>query len=266
MSLLAGKKALIFGVANKHSIAWGIAEAFHEQGATLGLSYAGEVLERRVKPLAESIGCTFVEPCDVTEDEQIERVAARAREAFGEIDILVHAIAFAGRDELQGKYYETSREGFLRAMDISVYSFTGLARAFQPLLRRGSALLTLTYYGSVKVAPRYNVMGVAKAALESSVRYMASDFGPEGVRVNAISAGPIRTLSAMGVSGFRTMYKHFADVAPLQDNITQEDIGQAAVFLCSDWADRITGEVMYVDAGYNIMGVPDPDLGAGPDS
>ena len=258
MSLLQGKTALVFGLANDRSIAWGITRAFHEQGARLGISYAGEALERRVRPLAESIGCTFVESCDVAYDDQIQQVAQRAAQAFGEIDILVHAIAFANRDELTGPYYNTSRGGFHLAMDISVYSFTALARVFQPILRPGGALLTLTYYGAEKVSPNYNVMGVAKAALEASVRYLAYDFGPQGVRVNAISAGPIRTLAAAGVSGFKAMYRHFAEIAPLHQNITIEDVGAAAVFLCSDLAAKTTGEVLYVDAGYNILGITEP--------
>jgi len=258
MSLLTGKTALIFGLANDRSIAWGITRAFHEQGASLGISYAGEVLERRVRPLAESLGVNFVEPCDVTDDAQIEQVAQRAAEAFGQVDILVHAIAFANRDELTGPYYNTSRAGFHLAMDISVYSFTALARAFQPLLRPGGALLTLSYYGAEKVSPHYNVMGVAKAALEASVRYLAYDFGPQGVRVNAISAGPIRTLASAGVSGFKVMLRKFAEIAPLRQNVTIEDVGGAAVFLCSDLASKTTGEVLYVDSGYNILGVTEP--------
>ncbi len=259
MDLLKGKTALVFGVANERSIAWGIAQRFHQHGAQIGLSYAGPALERRVKPLAESIGCSFVEECDVSDDEPIQAVAEKARQAFGEIDILVHAIAFANRDELKGPYYHTSREGFHLAMDISVYSFTALAQAFAPMLRPGGALLTLTYYGAEKVVPRYNVMGVAKAALEATVRYMASDFGPQQVRVNAVSAGPIRTLAAAGVSGFKSMYRQFADMAPLRQNISAQDVGDAAVFLCSDLASKITGEVLYVDSGYNILGVPEPE-------
>jgi enoyl-[acyl-carrier protein] reductase I len=258
MNLLQGKTALIFGVANERSIAWGITKAFHEQGATIGISYAGGPLEKRVEPLAESIGVSFLEVCDVTQDEHIQRVADRAAGALGGIDILVHAIGFANRDELSGPYYGTSREGFHLAMDISVYSFTGLARAFQPLFRPGSALLTLTYYGSEKVMPNYNVMGVAKAALEASVRYLANDLGPQGVRVNAISAGPIRTLAAAGVSGFKSMYRQFTEIAPLGENITIEDIGSAAVFLCSDMSAKITGEVLYVDSGYQILGALEP--------
>ncbi len=258
MGLLDGKVALIFGIANYRSIAWGIAKAFHDHGAAVGLSYAGEVLEKRVRPLAEEIGAEFVEPCDVTNDGQIEAAAAIAGDKFGNIDILVHAIAFANRDELNGPYYDTSRDGFHKAMDISVYSFTALARAFQPILRPGGALLTLTYYGAEKVSPHYNVMGVAKAALESSVRYLAYDLGEQGVRVNAISAGPVRTLAAAGVSGFKTMFSRFPEVAPLHQGITIEDVGNAAVFLCSDLAAKTTGEVLYVDSGFNILGITEP--------
>jgi enoyl-[acyl-carrier protein] reductase I len=255
MSLLHGKTALIFGLANYRSIAWGITKAFYEHGATLGISYAGEALERRVKPLAEEVGCTFVEPCDVSQDEHIQQVADKAAETFGHIDILVHSIGFANRDELIGPYYNTSREGFHLAMDVSVYSFTALAKAFQPLLRPGGSLLTMTYYGSEKVSPHYNVMGVAKAALEASMRYLAYDFGKQGVRVNAISAGPVRTLAASGVAGFKLMYRKFPEVAPLREGITTEDVGGAAVYLCSDLAAKTTGQVLYVDSGYNILGV-----------
>lgn len=258
MSLLQGKNALVFGLANERSIAWGITKALHDHGATLGISYAGEVLERRVRPLAEQIGCTFVEECDVQYDDQIQSVADKAADRFGQVDILVHAIGFANRDELTGPYYNTSREGFHLAMDISVYSFTALARAFQPFLRPGGALLTLTYYGAEKVSPNYNVMGVAKAALEASVRYLAYDLGKQDVRVNAISAGPIRTLAAAGVSGFKTMYRRFAEIAPLHQNVTIEDVGGAALFLCSDLSAKTTGEVLYVDSGYNILGIPEP--------
>ncbi len=257
MSLLAGKTALIFGLANDRSIAWGITRAFHEQGARLGISYAGGPLERRVRPLAESIGCTFVEACDVAQDNDIQRVAERAAQTFGQIDILVHSIGFANRDELNGPYYNTSRAGFHLAMDISVYSFTALAKAFQPILRPGGSLLTLTYYGSEKVAPHYNVMGVAKAALEASVRYLAYDFGPQDIRVNAISAGPIRTLAAAGVSGFKTMYRKFTEVAPLHQGVTIEDVGNTAVYLCSDLSAKTTGQVIFVDSGYNILGIPE---------
>lgn len=258
MGLLDGKIALVFGVANERSIAWGIAKAFHAQGAVLGFSYAGEALERRVRPLAASLGSTFVEPCDVSKDEDIRMVAQKAATTFGQIDILVHSIGFANRDELNGPYYGTSRAGFHLALDISVYSFTALAQVFQPMLRPGGSLLTLTYYGSEKVAPHYNVMGVAKAALEASVRYLAYDFGGQGVRVNAISAGPIRTLAAQGVSGFKTMHRVFSELAPLKQPVTIEDVGGAAVFLCSELAAKTTGQVVYVDSGYNILGVPEP--------
>jgi enoyl-[acyl-carrier protein] reductase I len=255
MGLLEGKTALIFGLANERSIAWGITQALHREGARIGISYAGEALERRVKPLAEQIGCKWVEECDVTRDEQIEAVAEKAKKEFGQVDVLVHSIAFAGREELNGPFYNTSREGFRNALDISVFSFVALAKAFRSILRPGASLLCMTYYGSVKVAPHYNVMGVAKAALESSTRYLAYDLGPDKIRVNAISAGPIRTLAAAGVGGFRDMYKHFADISPLRENVTIEDVGNAAVFLASDLSARITGEVLYVDSGFNAVGV-----------
>jgi enoyl-[acyl-carrier protein] reductase I len=255
MKLLEGKTALIFGIANQRSIAWGIAQSLHQHGAKMGFSYAGEVLERRVRPLAESLGVSFVEPCDVSKDEEIQRIQEKAQTAFGKLDILVHAIAFADRSELIGPYYNTSREGFHLAMDVSVYSFTALARAFQPILRPGGSLLTLTFHGSQKAFPHYNVMGVAKAALEASVRYLAKDLGPQEVRVNAISAGPVRTLAAAGVSGFKEMYHHFAEIAPLKQAITIEDVGGAAVFLCSDLTSKTTGEVFHVDSGFNILGI-----------
>jgi enoyl-[acyl-carrier protein] reductase I len=256
MGLLEGKTALVFGIANKRSIAWGMAQALHAEGAQLGFSYAGEVLEKRVFPLAESIGVDFVEPCDVTSDEEIAAVVEKATAKFGTIDILIHSIGFAPKEELHGPFYNTSRDGFHIAMDISVYSFVALAKAFQPILNRGGALLTMTYYGGVKVAPHYNVMGVAKAALEASTRYLAFDFGPDNIRVNAISAGPIKTLAAAGVSGFRSMYKKFSEFAPLQQEIDIDDIGKTAVYLCSDMSAKTTGEVIYVDSGYNILGVP----------
>jgi enoyl-[acyl-carrier protein] reductase I len=258
MKLLEGKNALIFGVANDRSIAWGITKTFHQQGAKIGLSYAGEVLERRVRPLAESLGITFVEQCDVSQDEQIQQVAERAAEEFGEVDILVHSIGFANRAELSGPYYQTSREGFHLALDISAFSFTALAKAFQPILRQGGALLTLTFHASERVFPNYNVMAIAKASLEASMRYLAYDLGGQGVRVNAISAGPIRTLAAAGVSGFKDMYREFAEVTPLRQNVTIEDVGNAAVFLCSDMASKTTGQIIFVDSGFNILGLTEP--------
>ena len=255
MGLLDGKNALIFGLANERSIAWGITQAMHREGAKIGISYAGEALERRVKPLAEQVGCRFVEECDVTRDDQIAAVVEKTEKNFGKVDILVHSVAFAGREELTGPYYNTSREGFKNAMDISVFSFVALAKAYLPILNAGASLMCMTYYGSVKVAPHYNVMGVAKAALESSTRYLAYDLGPQKIRVNAISAGPIRTLAAAGVGGFRDMYKHFADISPMRENVTIEDVGNAAVFLASNLSARITGEVLYVDSGFNSVGV-----------
>jgi enoyl-[acyl-carrier protein] reductase I len=256
MGLLDGKKTLIFGVANDHSIAWGIARALHAEGATVGFSSVESLIERRVRPLAESIGATFVEPCDVQHDADIERVFSRWRDEHGELDILVHALAFARKEDLEGKFVDTSRDGFALALDVSAFSLVALARGARPLLHDGSSILTLTYYGSDKVTGNYNVMGVAKAALEASVRYLASDLGPDGIRVNAISAGPIRTLAAAGIAGFKKMYGSFAEVAPLRRNVSIDDVGGAAVFLSSDLANGVTGEVLFVDAGFNVMGVP----------
>ena len=259
MGLLDGRNALIFGVANDHSIAWGIARALHDEGAEVGFSSVESLIERRVRPLAESIGSTFVEPCDVQSDEQIQTVFDRWATTHDGLDILVHALAFARREDLEGGFIGTSREGFALALDVSAYSLVALTRAARPLLRRGSSVLTLSYYGAEKVVANYNVMGVAKAALEASVRYLAADLGPDGVRVNAISAGPIRTLAATGISGFKKMYGGFAEIAPLRANITPEDVGRSAVYLCSDLASAVTGEVLYVDGGFNVVGVPTGD-------
>jgi enoyl-[acyl-carrier protein] reductase I len=256
MGLLDGKKALIFGVANDHSIAWGIAKALHEHGATVGFSSVESLIERRVRPLAISIGSTFVEPCDVQSDEQIRAVFERWREREGDLDVLVHALAFAKREDLAGAFVDTSRDGFTLALDVSAYSLVALAREARPLLHRGSSIMTLTYYGAEKVTANYNVMGVAKAALEASVRYLAADLGPDGVRVNAISAGPVRTLAAQGISGFKRMYGTFASMAPLRSNLTIEDVAGTAVWLASDLSTQVTGETVYVDGGFNIMGVP----------
>jgi enoyl-[acyl-carrier protein] reductase I len=258
MGLLTGKTALIFGVANERSLAWGIAKAFHEHGATLGFGYS-TIVEKYARPLAEQLGVTFFEPCDVASDEEIAGIAKKAADRFGQIDILVHSIAYANKEELTGPYYRTSRAGFHLAMDISAYSFVALANAFQPIMRPGGALVTLSYYGAEKVTPGYNVMGVAKAALEASTRYLAYDLGREKIRVNAISAGPVRTLAASGVGGFKNLYKQFADMSPLKENISSEDVGNAAVYLCSDLASHVTGEVVHVDSGYHIVGVPEVD-------
>jgi enoyl-[acyl-carrier protein] reductase I len=259
MGLLEGKNALVFGVANDHSIAWGIAKALHAEGATVGFSSIEALIERRVRPLAESIGSTFVEPCDVQSDADIERVFSRWGETADHLDILVHALAFAKREDLSGAFVDTSRDGFALAMDVSAYSLVALTRGARRYLRPGSSVLTLTYYGAEKVVANYNVMGVAKAALEASVRYLAADLGPDGVRVNAISAGPIRTLAASGIAGFKKMYGEFSDLAPLRSNITPEDVGRSAVYLCSDLSSAVTGETIYVDGGFSIMGVPTRD-------
>ncbi|HSD83938.1 MAG TPA: enoyl-ACP reductase, partial [Anaerolineae bacterium] len=247
------KKALIFGVANDHSIAWGIAQALHREGAELGFSYAMDTLERRVRPLAESLGSDFIEKCDVTSDAEIDEVFEKASQRFGTLDVLVHAIAFANREDLAGRFVNTSRDGFLLAHNISVYSLIGLARAAAPLMPEGGSVVTMTYYGAEKVVPKYNVMGVAKAALEASARYLAYDLGPKKIRVNCISAGPIRTLAASGVAGFRTMHGKVKDVAPLRRTLTIEDVGNAAVWLCSDLAAATTGEVLFVDGGLNVL-------------
>lgn len=259
MGLLDGRKALVFGVANDHSIAWGIAKAFHEAGATVGFSSVESLIERRVRPLADSIGSTFVEPCDVQSDAQVEAVFEKWGKAYGEVDILVHALAYAKREDLDGTFVDTSRDGFALAMDVSAYSLVALTRAARPYLHRGSSIMTLSYYGAEKVVTHYNVMGVAKAALEASVRYLAADLGPDGIRVNAISAGPIRTLSAAGIADFRKLHGPFNQIAPLRAHITIDDVGKTALYLGSDLSSAVTGEVVYVDGGFNIIGVPTLD-------
>jgi enoyl-[acyl-carrier protein] reductase I len=256
MGLLEGRSALVFGVANDHSIAWGIAKALHDEGAEVGFSSIESLIEKRVRPLATSLGSTFVEPCDVQSDEDIARVFDRWGETHDRLDVLVHALAFAKREDLAGGFVDTSRDGFALALDVSAYSLVALVRGARPYLRRGASVLTLTYYGSEKVVANYNVMGVAKAALEASVRYLAADMGPHGVRVNAISAGPVRTLAASGIAGFKRMYGEFSEVAPLRSNITIEDVGKTAVYLASDLSSAVTGEIVYVDGGFNVVGVP----------
>jgi enoyl-[acyl-carrier protein] reductase I len=258
MKLLEGKKALIFGVANNRSIAWGIAQALHEHGAELGFSYGIPQLEKRVRPLAAELGVTFVEKCDVSSDEEIAACMAKAQEHFGQIDILVHSIAFAPMAELEGRFVETSREGFRIALDISTYSLVALSKAALPFMASDGNILTLSYYGAEKVVPHYNVMGVAKAALEASVRYLAADLGPQGIRVNAISAGPIKTLAAAGVADFRKMLSYVSERAPLRRNVDQNEVGRTALWLCSELGSGVTGEVVYVDAGYHILGMPEP--------
>ncbi len=257
MGLLEGKRALIFGLANDHSIAWGIAQALHREGATVGFASMELLMEKRVKPLAARLDSPFVEPCDVQNDEDITRVFAKWKEQFGELDILIHAVAFANKDDLKGEFMNVSREGFLLAQDVSAYSLVALAREARPLMSDGGTILTLSYYGAEKAVVNYNVMGVAKASLEACVRYLAVDLGKEGIRVNAISAGPVRTLSASGVSGFKKMHRLFEQISPLRRPLSIDDLGNSAVYLCSEMSRGTTGEIHYVDGGYNIIGVPE---------
>lgn len=253
--LFKDKRVAVFGVANDRSIAWGIAEAMHKQGARLAFSYAGEVLERRVRPLAESVNAELVIACDVTSDEQIDTAFREIENKWGGIDVLIHAVAFAHREDLEGRFVDTTRAGFATALDISAYSLVALARSAAPLMQNGGSILTLSYYGAEKVVQGYNVMGVAKAALEASVRYLAADLGPASIRVNAISAGPIKTLAASGIKGFKSILHVVEERAPLRRNVTQGDVGNAALFLCSELGAGVTGEVMYVDSGYHILGL-----------
>ena len=254
--ILEGRKALIFGVANDRSIAWAVARELHAQGAELAFTYAGEVLGKRVRPLAEGIGSNIVLPCDVTRDDEIEAVFEEVGRRWGGLDILVHAIAFAKKEDLSQPYVQTGREGFHTALDISSYSLVALTRHAAELMKgRGGSVVTLTYMGSEKVVPNYNVMGVAKAALEASVRYLAHDLGPEGIRVNAISAGPVKTLAASGIAGFRDMLHLVSERAPLRRNVDPAEIGRTAVYLVSDLGSGVTGETLHVDAGYNVMGM-----------
>lgn len=252
--LLKGKKALICGVANNRSIAYGIAKAFKDNGADIALSWPSEPVQKRVEPIAEELGASLTFQCDVASDESIAEAKATVEKEWGEFDILVHAIAFAERDDLQGRYMDTSREGFATAMDISAYSMVALCRAFEPLLKDNSSVLTLTYYGAQRVIKNYNVMGVAKAALEASVKYLSYDMGERGIRVNAISAGPIRTLAASGISGFNRILNHIETYAPLKKNVTIDEVGNAALFLASDLAAGLTGDIVFVDAGYHTSG------------
>jgi enoyl-[acyl-carrier protein] reductase I len=256
MELFKDKRVLVFGVANERSIAWGITQAMHEHGARCALTFAGEALEKRVRPLAESINAEILLPCDVTDDAQINSVFSDVQEKWGGIDVLIHAVAFANREDLEGRYVDTSRAGFKMALDISAYSLVALSRAALPLMTpHGGSIVTLSYYGAEKVVAGYNVMGVAKAALEASVRYLAADLGPENIRVNAISAGPIKTLAAAGIKGFKSILHVVEERAPLRRNVTQQDVANTALFLCSDLGSGITGETVYVDSGYNILGL-----------
>ena len=257
--LMQGKRGLIMGVANDHSIAWGIAKTLAEHGAALAFTYQGEALGKRVTPLAESVGSTLVLPCDVEDLASLDSVFAALKEAWGGLDFLVHCIGYSDKNELKGRYADTTRENFSRTMVISAFSFTEAVKRAAAMMAPGGAALTLTYGGATRVMPNYNVMGVAKAALEASVRYLAADYGPAGVRVNAISAGPIRTLAGAGIADARFMFNFQREHAPLRRTVTIEDVGGSALYLLSDLAAGVTGEVHFVDSGYNIISMPHPD-------
>ncbi len=266
--LMSGKKGLIMGVANERSIAWGIAKACAEQGAEMAFTYQGEALGKRVTPLAESLGSNTVLECDVTDDGSIDRVFDTLKDKWGEIDFLVHAIGFSDKNELRGRYVDTTADNFAMTMNISVYSFTAVAQRAEKMMPEGGSMLTLTYYGAEKVMPHYNVMGIAKAGLEVSVKYMAMDLGPKGIRVNALSAGPIKTLAASGIGDFRYIMKWNELNSPLRRNVTQTDVGKSALYLLSDLSSGVTGETHHVDAGYHVVGMkaedaPDIDVVTG---
>ena len=256
--LMQGKKGLIMGVANDRSIAWGIAKILAENGASIALTYQGEALKKRVGPLADKINSEILLPCDVSKSESMKNVFETLKEKWGKIDFLVHGIGFSNKDELRGKYYNTSSENFKQTMHISCYSFTESCKLAEPLMNNGGSILTLTYYGAEQVMPHYNVMGIAKAALEASVRYLAVDLGEKNIRVNAISAGPIKTLAASAIGDAKFLYKWNADHSFLKRNVDNLDVGNSALYLLSDMAGGVTGEIHYVDAGYNKVGMPDP--------
>lgn len=253
--LMEGKRGLIMGVANNRSIAYGIAKALHAQGAELAFTYQGEALHRRVEPIAAEFGSDLVLPCDVADADAMDAVFNVLKSNWGKLDFLVHAIGYSNKEELDGRYIDTTPGNFQLTMNISVYSLTALAKRAEPLMTDGGSILTLTYYGAEKVLPHYNVMGVAKAALEASVRYLAADMGPRGIRVNGISAGPIKTLAASGISGLREMLKWNEENAPLRKNVTIEEVGNSGLYLLSDLSSGVTGEIHYVDAGYNVIGM-----------
>jgi len=257
--LMKGKRGLIMGVANDHSIAWGIAKKLSAAGAELAFSYQGDALGKRVAPLAASLGSKLVLPCDVEDIASVDALFERLRAEWGTLDFLVHCVGFSDKSELKGRYVETTRANFQRTLTISAFSFTELAARAAPLMPNGGGLLTLTFGGSTRVMPNYNVMGVAKAALEASVRYLAADFGPVGIRVNAISAGPIRTLAGAGIGDARFMYNFQRDHSPLRKTVSIDDVGGAALYLLSDLSSGVTGEIHYVDAGYNIIAMPRPE-------
>jgi len=259
IGLMKGKRGLVMGVANSRSIAWGIAQACHAQGAELAFTYQGDAIKKRVTPLAESIGADFLMPCDVTDADSIDAVFDALKEKWSEIDFVVHAIAFSDKDELDGRYVDTTADNFAMTMNISCYSFTAVAQRAEKLMPNGGSLITLSYYGAEKVMPHYNVMGVAKAALEASVRYLAMDLGKNNIRVNAISAGPIKTLAAAGIGDFRYILKWNEYNAPLRKTVTTEDVGNAGLYLLSDMGSAVTGEIHHVDSGYHVVGMKAED-------
>ena len=257
--IMAGKRGLIMGLANDRSLAWGIAKALRDQGAELAFSYQSEALEKRVRPLAEQLGSDLLVDCDVSDMAALDRTFEQLKKRWDSLDFVVHAIGFSDKNELRGKFVDTSLENFLLTMNISVYSFVAVAQRAKAMMKEGGALLTLSYYGAEKVIPHYNVMGLAKSALETSVKYLAADLGPEGIRVNAISAGPIKTLAASGIGDFRYIMKWNEYNAPLRRNVTIEDVGGAGLYLLSDLASGVTGEIHHVDAGYNVVGMKAED-------
>ena len=256
-SLMQGKRGLVLGVANDHSIAWGIASALAEHGAELAFTYQGDGFAKRVKPLAESVGSNIVLPCDVSDDDSIDLVFSAIEKEWGSLDFVVHSVAYSDKDELSGRYVDTTRDNFKLTLDISCFSFTTIAQRAAALMPNGGSLITLTYSGAERVMPNYNVMGVAKAALEASVKYLAVDLGADGIRVNAISAGPMRTLAGSAVGGARQVYKWNEEYSPLRNNTKLGDVGGAGLYLLSELSAGITGEIMHVDSGYNVVGVPD---------
>jgi enoyl-[acyl-carrier protein] reductase I len=254
--LMKGKKGLVMGVANERSIAWGIADILHQHGADLAFTYQGETLEKRVRPLAEGVGANLILPCDVEDEASMDAVFKAIEKDWGRLDFFVHAIAYSDKDELKGRYLDTTRDNFSRTLDISCFSFTALAQRAAPLMTEGGSLVTLTFSGAERVVPNYNVMGVAKAALEASVKYLAVDLGPDNIRVNAISAGPMRTLAGSAIAGARHIYRWSEDNAPLQRSVRMDDVGGAALYLLSDLSNSVTGEIHNVDCGYNVVGIP----------
>ncbi|MFG1424244.1 enoyl-ACP reductase FabI [Roseixanthobacter liquoris] len=258
--LMKGKRGLVMGVANDHSIAWGIAKALAGQGAELAFTHQGEAMAKRVRPLAESLGSSIIAPCDVEDLASLDALFSRLRDEWGTLDFVVHAVAFSDKSELKGRYADSSRENFSRTMIISCFSFTEIAKRAADLMPNGGALLTLTFGGSTRVMPNYNVMGVAKAALEASVRYLAADFGPAGIRVNALSAGPVRTLAGAGIADARLMFNYQKRHAPLRRTVSIEEVGNSALYLLSELSSGVTGETHFVDSGYNIISMPHPDV------